>query len=81
MPAYSVKMGISGTLSQQEAMDLLKNAGAEVIQTSDGLCLKTEKPIVELQKSNEKLSILSFHEIRKDQMDSETSQDVQAFLS
>ena len=40
---YLIKFSLESNAEQPEIMQLLKSAGAEVIQTSSGLCVKTEK--------------------------------------
>jgi hypothetical protein len=50
MNVFSLKFGLSSSLQQPELMQILKSAGAEVIQTGDGLCLKTQSPEDDLKK-------------------------------
>lgn len=40
---YLIKFTLESNAQQPEILQLLKSDGAEVIQTSGGLCVKTEK--------------------------------------
>lgn len=82
MQYYSIKVGISGDVTQQEIMDILRNAGAEVIQTSDGVALKTEKTLPELKQSHDKLSSLNFETLnpKEVQSNSEIPTDIRTFV-
>lgn len=44
---YQIKVGLNS--SQSEIIDLLKNAGAEVIQVSDGLAIKSAESLDKLK--------------------------------
>lgn len=40
---YSLKFGLEASSVQPEVVQLIKSVGEDVIQTSDGLCLKTTR--------------------------------------
>lgn len=48
MNYYALKYGLNASGGQPELMQTLKSTGAEVIQTSDGMCLKTERSRAEV---------------------------------
>ena len=47
---YSLKMGLAGGAHQPELIQQFKSNGDDVIQTSDGLCLKTKMSKQEIEK-------------------------------
>jgi hypothetical protein len=49
MNYYGLKYSLNASGGQPELMQALKSAGAEIIQTSDGLCVKTERSLAELE--------------------------------
>jgi hypothetical protein len=49
MNYYALKYGLNASGGQPELMQALKSAGADVIQTSDGLCIKTERSRAEVE--------------------------------
>lgn len=50
MNVFSLKLGMNAEVNQAELMQLLKSNNAEVIQTSDGLCIKSDKSRDELNQ-------------------------------
>lgn len=46
---YSLKMGLAGGAHQSELIQQFKSNGDDVIQTSDGLCLRTGKSQQEIE--------------------------------
>jgi hypothetical protein len=77
---FAIKFNLDSGVGQAELMPCLKGLGAEVIQTSDGLGVRTEKSQSDLQKIwadkkwNLNLSSL-------DSNNAELSSDIKAFLN
>lgn len=51
---YSLKFGLEASSAQPEIVQLFKTAGEEIIQASDGLCLKSSRNENEVRESLEK---------------------------
>lgn len=82
MNYYFIKLGLNS--AQSEIISCLQNGGAEVIQTSDGLCTKTSKSLEETRRDLGALA--DSGEIEKINVanvlaDENVAKDVKAFLS
>ena len=82
MKPYLVKIGLSGPLSQPELLDLLKNEGCEALQTSDGVCFKTDKEISNLQSIHAEFAKLHVQNINLEDeaLVKSLSPDIQIFI-
>lgn len=49
MNFFAVKFGLDSGVSQSEIMQILKSNGADVIQTSAGLCVKSQSDLSALK--------------------------------
>lgn len=78
---YALKMNLTSSASQPELIQNLKSQGSDVIQTNDGLCLKTEMSKEELDKflSDKNVSGVSVAKIEVSQTH-ELTPDVCAFM-
>ena len=78
--AYKVDFNLNSAISQEELSQKLKTNGAEVIQTSSGLCFKTEKNQQELgQIFSDQVHLgIKFQTVNT--ADKDLAPDVKAFL-
>jgi hypothetical protein len=78
---FSVTYGLNGSTSQTQVMDKIRGAGGDAIQTSDGLCVRLEGGITELEKILEgSAASLKALEPGPALKDPNTPADVKAFL-
>jgi hypothetical protein len=75
MSGFSVKLGQNASGDQASMMDKIKNAGGEVIQVSDGLVVKSDMDLAQLQSLLEEGSVSQI-----DYKSPELSQDTKVFL-
>lgn len=82
MAYYSIKVGLNSDITQQELIDMLRNSGADVIQISDGIAVKTDKPISDLKQEYDKLSALHFESLNPQeiQANQETPENLKSFV-
>jgi hypothetical protein len=79
MSFYSVKLGMDASAKQPELILLFKNSGGDVIQTSDGLCVKSELKLAALTKLLEEKELAAG--VAVSEVDaSSASPDVRAFM-
>lgn len=82
---YALKFGLNSSTNQGELLQSLKSVGDEAIQTSDGLCLATNRGADDLrqwlkEKGAEGINVQSI-DVETATNDEGTSPDVKAFLN
>lgn len=78
---FSLKMGLAGGAHQSELIQQFKSNGDEVIQTSDGLCLKTKMSQQEIESflADRKISGVSVSPV-EERCTTNLPTDVAAFM-
>lgn len=51
MHVFKIKIGLESGINQDQIIQLIKNNGGDTIQTSDGLCVKSNQNKSELEKA------------------------------
>ena len=79
MPFYTLRLNLNSGVNQAQVTDQLKASGHDVIQTSEGLCVKANVSLDELQSF---LEDKKFEGIMLNKIESsgDHSPDVKAFM-